>query len=245
MVLNMEISITTLAESKENFLQMSQNIIAANVANQALSSVEPIESVIEAMKQFFDIAMGVESMQEQFADNDISDIGEHGLSILQKLMMKTDLLQLSVERKSLDQIALVIADWIIQRDGIINLLEPIVDALAQVANSITEQQQLIALVDFMSEIIEACSDTIKQDMEMSDMHRPWRVLHINRGIVATRSNDPATMRRIFAELITALPMDAPNFFKEGMSEMVRLNYPEQVRNVMQEFFDKTDKPQIH
>jgi len=240
----MEIVIKTLDDARDHISKILDRLRLLD-ADKKSDSEEPIETTIAAFYQFLDIAAGVEDRKQEFASNDISDIGEHGLTILEKLIYKTAAPEYTIEKGILTQIVLLVTDWIIQRDGIINLLEPIVDALAQVANSITEQQQLIALVDFMSEIIDACSDSIKQDMEMSNMQRPWRVLHINRGIVATRSNDPTTMRRIFAELITALPMDAPNFFKEGMSEMVRLNYPEQVREVMQEFFDKTDKPQIH
>ena len=40
-------------------------------------------------------------------------------------------------------------------------------------------------------------------------------------------------------------MDAPGFFEEGMSEMVRLNYPETVRKLMQEFYNQSKLPVIH
>jgi len=63
--------------------------------------------------------------------------------------------------------------------------------------------------------------------------------------VATRTYDANTMRNVFSMLIKALPMDAPGFFKEGMSEMVRLNYPDHVRDVIHEFYEKTEMPLIH
>jgi len=197
------------------------------------------------MNQFFDIAEGVDASKKEFVANDITDIGEHGLSLLEKLIFKANDLHDLVEKTDLEQIAVVIADWIIQRDGNINILEPIVEALAQIANSVDDQEQLIALAEFMGEIADACSDSIKQDLELSNMHRPWRILNINRGIVATRTNDLKTMRSVFADLIKALPMDAPGFFKEGMSEMIRLDYPQNVRDVMQEYFEQTDMPKIH
>ena len=53
------------------------------------------------------------------------------------------------------------------------------------------------------------------------------------------------MRQVFGELIVAIPMDAPDFFKEGMAEMVRLNYPDSVRELMQEFCDRTALPPVH
>ena len=53
------------------------------------------------------------------------------------------------------------------------------------------------------------------------------------------------MNAVFPDLIQAIPMDAPGFFKEGMSEMVRLNYPEQICELMQKFHDKTKLPAVH
>ncbi len=243
----MEISITSIAEARANFAGLSDRFNEAMLASASAmaSNEEPLEITITAMNQFFDIVEGVEAKRTDFVVNDISDIGEHGLSLLEKLMLKADALQLSQEKLNLGQVALVIADWVIQHDGYINLLEPIVDALAQVANATQEPEQLIALAAFMGEIADASSDMIKQDIEVTNMHRPWRILNINRGIVATRTNDVATMRNVFASLIKALPLDAPGFFKEGMSEMVRLNYPQAVCDVMQEYFEQTDMPQIH
>ena len=240
----MDLTIPTLAEAKNNFYKLSESLQAlADTVNT--NTEEPIDITIAAMKQFFDIAEGVDASKTEFVANDISDIGEQGLLLLEKLIFKADALHDLTEKKELEDIALAIADWIIQRDGSINLLEPIVDALAQLANAASDEDQLIDLAEFMGEIANACSDAIKQDLELSNMQRPWRILNINRGIVATRTNDPQTMRSVFSDLIKALPMDAPGFFKEGMSEMIRLDYPSHVRDVMQEYFDQTDMPQIH
>jgi len=240
----MDVMIITLAEARNNFNLVSGNLqLHADKINTNME--EPIDITIAAMNQFFDIAEGVDASKKEFVANDITDIGEHGLSLLEKLIFKANDLHDLVEKTDLEQIAVVIADWIIQRDGNINILEPIVEALAQIANSVDDQEQLIALAEFMGEIADACSDSIKQDLELSNMHRPWRILNINRGIVATRTNDSKTMRSVFADLIKALPMDAPGFFKEGMSEMIRLDYPQNVRDVMQEYFEQTDMPKIH
>ena len=240
----MDVMIITLAEARTNFNLVSDNLqLHADKINTNME--EPIDITIAAMNQFFDIAEGVDASKKEFVANDITDIGEHGLSLLEKLIFKANDLHDLVEKTDLEQIAVVIADWIIQRDGNINILEPIVEALAQIANSVDDQEQLIALAEFMGEIADACSDSIKQDLELSNMHRPWRILNINRGIVATRTNDLKTMRSVFADLIKALPMDAPGFFKEGMSEMIRLDYPQNVRDVMQEYFEQTDMPKIH
>jgi len=243
----MKLSITTIEQARHYLERLRERFQSHTISSKIVgeSSDEPIDIIIAEMNQFFDIVDGVDAKKNTFAANDISDIGEHGISLLEKLKLKADSLQLVAEKDSLEQIVLVVADWIIERDGNINLLEPIVDALAQVANATQDQQQLIALAEFMGEIADACSDAIKHDLEITNMHRPWRMLNINRGIVATRTYDPNTMRNVFSMLIKALPMDAPAFFKEGMSEMVRLNYPDHARDVIHEFYEKTEMPLIH
>ena len=65
--------------------------------------------------------------------------------------------------------------------------------------------------------------------------RPWRVLLLNRGIVATRSHDPSTMEEAFTFLIRHLPEDAAQFFAAGMQQMEALNYPAHVRQVMEKY----------
>jgi hypothetical protein len=52
------------------------------------------------------------------------------------------------------------------------------------------------------------------------------------------------MRSVFAELFAAVPMDAPAFFREGMSEMVDLNYPQPVPDVIQAFYERARLPSV-
>ncbi len=241
----MELQLTSLKDARKKFTQLCEQLTEAEKTHVHNSAEESLATTIAAMNQFFDIAKGVDKRHTNFVANDITDIGEHGLSILEKLIYQAGENQSLVEQNSLQELSLVIADWVIKHDGHINILEPIVDALAQLANALKEPEELIALADFMGQIADACSDSIKQDIEITNMHRPWRILNINRGIVSTRTHHPDTMRQVFSDLIKALPMDAPGFFKEGMSEMVRLNYPQHVRDIMQEYFDQTDMPQIH
>ena len=94
-------------------------------------------------------------------------------------------------------------------------------------------------------VARACHVILRHDLDNANPTRPWRVLNINRGIVATRSQDLDVMNAVFSDLILAIPMDAPEFFSEGMSEMVRQNYPEPVCEVMQEFYERTKLPVVH
>ncbi len=52
-------------------------------------------------------------------------------------------------------------------------------------------------------------------------------------------------RKLFDEFTSALPQDAPQFFAEDMQEMERLNYPQHVSGVMQEYYDHWTNRTMH
>jgi len=99
-----------------------------------------------------------------------------------------------------------------------------------------------ALSGMIGRIIDACSLETSSGLENMNPGRPWRVININRSIVATRSHSPEIMDVAFQALIKNLPQDAPNFFVEGMSEMERLGYPEHVRKVMTRYYEQWNEP---
>jgi hypothetical protein len=149
-----------------------------------------------------------------------------------------------LERR-LKKIVLCVADWIMRHGGQIQNLEPVVDALAVAANNTEDRSVLEEFTEFMGRVRIACSDVIKNDLERYNPGRPWRILNLNRCIAATRSQDLALMRAVFDELVEILPEDATQFFKQGMQEMDRLGYPSPVRELVQEYFDKYTRAQMH
>jgi len=202
-------------------------------------------NIIGALLQLFDIAEAADKQDQVFTSDEITDIGEQGLALIDDLISKLALLQLESEKQQVEQIALVIAQWIIAHRGTLTNIQSVVNGLAYLSNAVHDKAALSQLAMFMGQAAHACSDVIRHDLENTNPMRPWRILNINRGIIATRSHDLELMSTVFPELIQAIPMDAPGFFKEGMSEMVRLDYPEPVRELMQEFFDRTQAPAVH
>ena len=87
----------------------------------------------------------------------------------------------------------------------------------------------------MGRIIDAVSPLIREDLEKINPGRPWRVLLLNRCIVATRSHDADRMTEAFDFLVDHLPEDAPGFFAAGMQQMEALDYPAHVRRVMEKY----------
>ena len=204
-----------------------------------------IEDVFTSLQQVFDIFGAVEQKSHSLSSTEIADIGEQGILLIDNLISYLSSNNLESEKRDIEQVALIIAQWVIEQNGQLNNIHSIVDGLAYLANALQDQESLIQLADFMGLVAHSCSAVIKHDLDNSDPSRPWRILNINRGIIATRSHDLELMRAVFAEIITAIPLDAPDFFAEGMSEMVALDYPDEVRELMQEFFEQTTKPSVH
>ncbi len=139
---------------------------------------------------------------------------------------------------TLQAFIIAMARWIAHNGGQLFILEPVVDALAETSNQSQDAQQLLGLYQAMSEIMDATVAAIRQDLEKNNPGRPWRLLHLNRAIVATRTHQPDIMEEAFSVLARDLPEDAPRFFSEGMEQMDLLNYPPHVREVMDRFFRK-------
>jgi hypothetical protein len=87
----------------------------------------------------------------------------------------------------------------------------------------------------LDEIADGVSPRIAESPPGSEAGQAWRVLVINRAIVATRSQQPMLMKAAFDALIEHLPEEAPRFFNEGMGQMDALDYPDQVRAVIERY----------
>ncbi len=196
------------------------------------------QNLMLALEQFFDVTATVnyQALENQLITHgEASNIGEHGFIQLLRLITLMEKLGLHNKRKELEQISLVFARWVIRYNGRLNHIEPVVNGCAQAANTMQDKDSLIELVEFMNRIVRACADEIKYDLETSNLYRPWRLLHINRSIVATRTHDINIMRRVFDEMIFSLPLDATSFFVEGMKEAEKMDYPANVRQLIKDY----------
>lgn len=177
---------------------------------------------------------------------DVSELGEYALELLEQAANWAQYLKLSGVSQSIQDAAIALARWIGAQGGRLLTLEPIVDALARRANQTHEPAALLALYQAMTEIIDATDAIIAKDPEKSNPGRPWRLLHLNRAIVATRTHQPDVMEAAFAALTRRLPEEAPAFFSQGMEQMELLNYPDHVRRVMERYYRQWSvKPSLH
>ncbi len=200
-----------------------------------------------AMQQFMDVLKrmdtdlhGTARQQDsawQGGDSlDISELGDYGLSLLNDMIFWAEKLNLEQSHHQLQGAAYPLALWLARHGAELRNLEPVVDGVAYLANTTSDALVLEDLCAAMGEIIAAVSPTLQHDLENSNPNRPWRVLNLNRGIVATRTHNPAVMEAAFRVLISNLPDDASEFFREGMLQMDALDYPEVVRSIMEKYY---------
>jgi hypothetical protein len=174
--------------------------------------------------------------------NDVHALTEHGIGLFSQLANWANALRLPQSFSEMRELTLALTLWMVRRDAEISQLEPVVDCLAYVANQIKAPTELEKLFAAASEIMDAVTPAIAQDIDHSQPGRPWRLLILNRAIIATRSHRPHLMEQAFQTLVDALPEDAVNFFREGMEQMDALDYPDPVREAMEKYFQLWCKP---
>jgi hypothetical protein len=169
-------------------------------------------------------------------EDDVTELGEYAFRLIEELSRRFAHPAMEEQKRQTDDLTIGFALWIARHGGHIETLEPVVDAIARVANTTHDPGALEQLSETIGTIITAVSAVIQKDLDKFNPGRPWRVILLNQGIVATRSHNPAIMERAFSELVQHLPEDAASFFTQGMEQMDALNYPARVREVMERYY---------
>lgn len=212
--------------------------LADTTPSTAVAAATDLPVLEQAFAQLLDVMTRIESDTQSSSDaatGDITEIGEYALRLQESLAGIAEKPGLAEQQQPLAALTINLAAWIACHNGQIETLEPVVDALALLANTTQEPQQLEQLSAVIQQIIGAVSAAISQDLEKMNPGRPWRVLLLNHGIVATRSHNTELMESAFALLASKLPEDASRFFSEGMQQMEALDYPPHVRKVMEKY----------
>ena len=236
--------------------------------NVSIASAVSPHLISRALKQFMDVLYRVEFEQslsvdgvttyhreiqdrpihdayEPVSNREISEIGEHGLQLLDTLSEWAVALELPFQNHQIKAITVMVALWIARHGGQLNSINNVVNTLAEIANSTSERDALADLSYLMGELVSAVSVETKFDFDNIDRRQPWRVLNLNRGIIATRSQDPTIMEHAFEDLIRNIPEDAKMFFEQGMRQMDEFNYPDHVREVMTRYYEQYRARVLH
>jgi hypothetical protein len=195
--------------------------------------------IASAFEQLFDVMQRSEASQApRVGPEAITEIGEYALELFEQSLHWANHLDLPEVFTVMQAYTIAMACWISRQGGQLLTLEAVVDAFARQANSTQDPGELLTLYRAMSEALQSTAPVIRQDLEKTNPGRPWRILHLNRAIVATRTHQPDLMDEAFADLTRHLPEDAAGFFSQGMEQMDLLNYPPHVRAVMDRYYRK-------
>jgi len=167
-------------------------------------------------------------------EKDISKIGQYTLDLLEGMVAYVQN-KTGEQNRELIRLSVPVSLWVARHGGKLSQIDMLVNSLAGYANEIIEPHELAQLASVIREVIDACDDEIRRDLEQTNMMRPWRILNLNYGIVATRSHQPELIEQAYDALIKNLPQDARQFFKEGMQQMDVIGYPDEVREVVERY----------
>lgn len=241
-------NIFSLLEIKNHIFDLLQELNKRSVKEHSEHLI-PLAQLEKALLQFFEVSEKIETEPELLKSGDsdfdnISEFGNYGLQLFAGLEQWLDAAK--IENKSTIQISILsLAVWIHDHSGILQQLENIVNALSQTANQTNEPEALIKLHKIAEKITNSTHEMIKADIDKSEPGRPWRILNLNHGIIATRTHNIDIMDSVFEQLLQRLPDDAANFFADGMKQMELIGYPDHVKHVMEQFYNLTNKPTLH
>ena len=222
-----------IAEALEQFIDIMQ-MVELDYTSKVLISNSPEKFLVN----FSD-----EQERHPLDQEEISEIGNYGLELIQNLGDWAEQLELSEEKLHLHTIMVVVALWIARRGGYLTTLDTVVETLSSMASACYEPQVLTELSDVMGELINAVAHEIRNGDD--SLQGTWRVLNINRGVIAARTHDPDVMEPVFTQLVNNIPEDAPTFFEQSMQQMDELEYSIQAKTLMCRFFQQCASPVLH
>lgn len=215
-----------VADPDEQDVSSPQNLVAA--MDQAIDVMARADADSAVKKDMSAESMGL--LEEQ----DVSKIGQYTLDLLEGMVSHVQD-KTGEQNRELIRLSIPVSLWVARHGGKLSQIDMLVNSLAGYANEITEPHVLADLAAVIKEVIDACDDEISRDMEQTNMMRPWRILNLNYGIVATRSHQTELIEQAYDALIKNLPQDARQFFKEGMQQMDIIDYPDEVREVVERY----------
>ncbi len=152
-------------------------------ADEQLDSPELLAS---ALFQLFDLLNSPEMAQaldaslthrelhapQQLVGHDLHELGDYGINLLIDLAYVADTLRLEEHARMLENLSLPLAVWIARRGGELSTLEPVVNALAALANITTEAVDLENLYQMSSDIQLAVSPLLQTDLDKGQSQSP-------------------------------------------------------------------------
>ena len=243
--MNFSFDAKSLKDSLHNILSDVLHDAALNGRSADDENMKSFNSMIAAMEQAIDVMQSADTAgteQQRVSERyiggleveDVSRIGGYALELIENLVVFLQNISGEQNMDLLD-LSLPVSLWVAHHGGRLSQIDMQVNSLAAYANQTTDTRKLVELSNVMKAIINACDDEIRRDVEQSNRMRPWRILNLNYGIVATRSHQPEIIEQAYDILIKNLPQDARSFFREGAQQMDIIGYPDEVRRVVERY----------
>ncbi len=235
----MKIPLADLAYIAEQFDDLATEVADAWSDQGTEDEALPPAAIKQAMEQLVSVLQALASRTDDPALNkpprELGVLGEHGLHLLCDLATRAEYVGLRRQARGLKDLCFPFALWIFRHGGEFTTLEPVVDAIAELANRLSTPEDLANLFVMIDELLE-----IVEPPSLSSSERwtqqPWRILVLNRAIVATRSMKPELIERAYGGVAELLPEEAPRFFEEALEQMDVIGYPDRVRRVVVQFY---------
>ncbi len=232
----LETGIKELAQEFElivEVLSLSLQSVDSDESRQTLKMIEALRQNIQIMLRF---SSDVENNKQlAITADEISKIGDYALNLLDEISVSCASKGMQQQMLMLHRLSLPVVYWLELHGGHLKKLDIVVNAIASYANTLQDSQQLEILCSFISSVIKVTESSIQQDLEATNPMRPWRILNLNWGIVATRTHNIEIMQQVFDQLIKNIPADTQQFFNEGMQQMEAVNYPAPVQELMKKY----------
>lgn len=214
-------------------LSLSLRSTDSDESTQVLKMIEALRQSIQIMLRLnSDVAS---NQPPDMGADEITQIGDYALNLLEEVSVSCASRGMQEQMLELHRLSLPIVQWLKTHAGEVKKLDIVVNAIASYANTLQDKKQLQVLCQLITDIVEITDDEIKQDLEATNPMRPWRILNLNWGIVATRTHNVVIMQQVFDQLVNNIPADTQQFFNEGMQQMDVIGYPDSVREVMQKY----------
>ncbi len=197
-----------------------------------------------AMLQLIDVLRSLEIEDDEVGhhadvleSHELTILGEYGTQLLQESAQWARRYHHEEIAHDLEGLVLTLALLIARHEGELKTMEPVVHQLALLANQLKKPAELTQLYRIIDEVLDAMSPTFAESYEVEpDPANPWRLLLLNRAIVATRTHNTKLMEPAFDAIVELLPGDCEPFFEEAMEQMELIDYPAEVRELVKGYY---------
>jgi hypothetical protein len=231
----------SMSTARNRFARAGQAIRKA-YAESDLATGEQVtpDQLVDAIEQLLEILERnpaddpTEPMREE---GEAEKVGNHAMDFLHDLTVYTDRLGLEETTGELQMVAVAVAMWLASWEAPIRTIELAVNGLGQLANNTGDPQELGRILGLMDRLVDAAGPEARADLETTNPYRAWRILLLNRGIVAVRAGDADGVRRAFAAIRERLPEDADPFFREAQAQVQGGEHPRAVVEAVAAYAD--------